>query len=410
MLTLPAYSSSLGELISSSLEHHPAALVQQALAAGSASDLESSRWQYFPTPSVSVEAVNANKNDLFYRGDDRVTTLRLQQPLWTGGRLSAGVEKSENALKQSKANERVVRSQIAIRVVQAYSEWLTSQLRLVVALRNYDAHSRMGDQVRRRAELGASADSDRSLVAVRMDSIAGEIAQLRGQVAAARARVSQLVGRPLDQQALLDLVVAAYPIRHSEADLLQLAVANSPVIDRLRAAEQVAAATISERKSELWPQIYIRVERQFGNFAMLNSDPSTRYFIGLSSALGAGLSNQSAIGKALAQQQAALAEIDAQEREIKEEILTDYAQLSMLDERHKAVQSSIAVASQIVDSYLRQFLAGRKTWTDVMNAAREYAQYQAQGAELDGNRVFLSWRLAINSYGLGAVIGGGTSE
>lgn len=404
----PVYSGSIKALIVACTEQHPALLAQQASLLSSAAGVEVARWQYFPTPSVSVETVNAARSDFSYLGDERVTTLRLQQPVWAGGRLDAGVQKAESAWRQSQAVEKEVRRQLAIRAVQAYAEWLSSHLRLQVAQKSYETHAKLGAQVKRRAELGASAESDQSLVAVRMDAVSGEIAQFRGQMNAARSRLSQLMGRTVTDRELAAVSASPYSIsmRQSEVDLLELAVANSPGVERARETERGAAATVAERQAELWPQVYIRLERQFGNFAIKHTEPATRYFIGLSSSVGAGLSSQSAIGGALAQRQAAQSEIDQQERVVREEVLIDLEQLSMLEERYTAIRSSINAGSQIVDSYLRQFLAGRKTWTDVMNAVREEAQYQTLGAEINASRILLTWRLAINTYGLAVVLDG----
>ena len=168
--------------------------------------------------------------------------------------------------------------------------------------------------------------------------------------------------------------------------------------------EKVIIATVAEKKSDLWPQVYLRIERQFGNYAIPNSDPSTRSFLGFSSSLSPGLSNKAAINAALAQQEAAREEINAQELLVREEVVGEFLQLSMLTERMNAIRSSILISEKILDSYTRQFLAGRKTWTEVMNAARETAQYQSQGSEIAATQTHLSWRLAVNTYGLQAVL------
>lgn len=400
------HAQTLRSVIETSLEQHPAVLAQRASMLSSTANVEAANWQFFPTPSVSVEGVNASRRDYSYQGDERVTILRLQQPLWTGGRLTAGVEKAEASLQQAQASEKEVRKQLAVRIVQAYADWLSSSLRLQVAQRSLETHQKLGAQVQRRAEAGASAESERSLVSVRMDAIAAEISMLRGQMSAARSRLALLSGRQLVDADLASLRARPFPISHNVADLQELAISNSPVLERARSAERVSAATVSERMADLWPQAYLRLERQFGNYSVLNSEPATRYFVGFNSALGAGLSNQAAVGSALAQQQAAREEIGTQELSVKDEVLTDHAQLSMLEERSKAIKASVALARSIVESYLRQFLAGRKSWPDVMNAVREDAQYQSQSAELDAARLLLSWRLGINTYGLVAVLDG----
>jgi adhesin transport system outer membrane protein len=60
----------------------------------------------------------------------------------------------------------------------------------------------------------------------------------------------------------------------------------------------------------------------------------------------------------------------------------------------------------MVDSWDRQFLAGRKTWVEVMNAARELAQAQTALAEVEVGYVVATWRLAVLAEGVPAIISG----
>jgi outer membrane protein, adhesin transport system len=75
------------------------------------------------------------------------------------------------------------------------------------------------------------------------------------------------------------------------------------------------------------------------------------------------------------------------------------------DERLQALNASMEATVQVSESYDRQFLAGRKTWIDVMNAARELTQTQIQIADILSAQTVASWRLAINTLGLTSVLG-----
>jgi multidrug efflux pump subunit AcrA (membrane-fusion protein) len=91
-----AGATSLPELMQSSLASHPSVRGQEALSRAAQAGVDSARWQFFPSPSVGVEQVNASRTDISYGfGDKNVSTLRLQQPVWTGGRLTAGLEKAQ---------------------------------------------------------------------------------------------------------------------------------------------------------------------------------------------------------------------------------------------------------------------------------------------------------------------------
>ena len=165
-------------------------------------------------------------------------------------------------------------------------------------------------------------------------------------------------------------------------------------------------ATIDERRAELAPEVYLRAERQYGNYSYRNASPENRLFLGLSSRFGAGLSSLSNVEAAQAQHQAALADIEVQSRALNEQVLADHALASSTQGRLAALKASLDAAVQVSESYDRQFLAGRKTWLDVMNAARELAQTELQLADIASAQVVLSWRLAILTQGLGGAVAG----
>jgi adhesin transport system outer membrane protein len=87
----PLHAQSLPELIEGVLASHPSLRAQKALGESPKNAVEGAKWQFFLTPSIGFEQANTGSSDPNYPsyGDKNVTTLRLQQPLWTGGRLTA---------------------------------------------------------------------------------------------------------------------------------------------------------------------------------------------------------------------------------------------------------------------------------------------------------------------------------
>lgn len=77
---LPLHAQPLEQLIASALASHPCAQGERARVDSAQSDLDSARWQFYPTPSVSVETARTNNGDRLFQGDNRTVTMRLQQP------------------------------------------------------------------------------------------------------------------------------------------------------------------------------------------------------------------------------------------------------------------------------------------------------------------------------------------
>ncbi len=407
--SLPAQAQRLEQLINSALASHPSAQGQRALVQSAAASVDSANWQFYPTPSVSIESANASATDRLYQGDNRVSTVRLQQPLWTGGRLTAGMDKAAAGLVASQASLEEVRLQLGLRVIQAYGDWLSAYLKTLANEKSLATHLRLRDQVNRRLSEGASAQSDLTLAVTRLESISADVTAARAQTEVALARLGQLLGGPVDG-ALLAQAVAA-PREYANAGrtgvqaLLEMALSINPSVAKTQAQARVQEAVISERRADLSPELFARIERQYGNYNYPNGAPENRLFVGLNSRFGAGLSTLSNIEAARTQYAAALTEIEAQSRTVSEQVLSDYAQAVSTASRTVSIQMSLKAAADVSTSYDRQFLAGRKSWLDVMNAARELAQTETQLADLQSTLVVVTWRLSAYTRGIDAVSG-----
>ncbi len=406
LLPLSVQAQVLEQLIASSLTSHPASQGQRALLQSAQAGVDSARWQFYPTPSVSIETANAGAADSLYQGDSRVSTLRLQQPLWTGGRLSSGMDKAEAGLLVSQASLEEVRLQLGLRVVQAYGDWLSSYLKVLAFEKSFATHVRLREQVRRRLAEGASAESDLTLAVTRLEAIAADITAARAQGEIALARLGQLQGGPVDGVALSQALASPRAFSGSAQALLDLALGINPTLIKARAQARVQEAVIGERRADLLPEVYARIERQYGNYNFANGAAQNRLFIGLASRFGAGLSTLSNVEAARTQHVAALSEIEVQSRTVSEQVLSDHALAISIASRIAAISASLKAAEDVSSSYDRQFLAGRKSWLDVMNAARELAQIETQLADLQSTQVVVSWRLGAYTRGIDAVAQG----
>lgn len=369
--------------------------------------LDSAHWQYFPTPSVSIEKASARATDPAYQGSNTVTVLRLQQPLWTGGRLTAGADKAEAALIASQAAVEEVRQQLAIRVLQTYGDWLSARLKNEAHEQNQRTHTRLREQVTRRIKEGLSPENDLVLAVGRLESVIADMSVTKTQQEVALSRLQLLLAESIDSAWLNAVIAEPRPWQRNLREVLDRALESNPTILRAQAQAKMQAAVIDERRANLSPEVYVRAERQYGNYTYTNQPPENRIFVGINTRFGAGLSTGSDIESAKAQHRAALAELEAQRLNIREQVQNDYAQAQSAEAHLAALHASLDAARRVSASFDRQFLAGRKTWLDVMNAARELAQYELQLAEARVAQIIVTWRLAIVSQGVHAVL---TSE
>jgi len=396
-----SFAQSLPKLMNLALLSHPSIASQRAQMQAAEIGIETAKWQYFPTPAISTERVNAKTGDPFYGGDKNVTTVRLQQPLWTNGRLSAGKEKAQATLTYETADLNETSLQISMKVAQTYADLLASLWRMQSTEQSLATHQKLREQVQRRVDLGMQSDADLRLAETRLDSVKSDLSATRARVESYAVRLKQLIGQSIHFGELLANFSAPLNLPISQDRALDTALSIHPTIQKARAQSQIQEAIVEESRSALLPDVYVRAERQYGAFSMQTSNSfQDRIFVGLSTQLGAGLSVLSNVKAAQAKSLAAKEEVQTQTLSISEQVLTDYAQVARLAEQTQALESALVSQEQVMLSHDRQFLAGRKSWTEVLNAARELSQAQAQLTDVKANHIAVSWRLALFVNGL----------
>lgn len=388
---------SMSRLILAAQAHHPSVRSQQQLLAAAEAGVQSARWQYFPTPSISVQAAAAGQDQAQYPGDRTVTVLALSQPLWTWGRLDAGQHRAQAQRDEALASHDEARLGVALRLVQAGGEWLSAHARLEAIDTGMRHHQRLLLQVQRRLEEGQAAASDLGLAEGRLAGLRADWVQARLQEATARERLGLLSGQTLEEGALAvstDSDMPVIPVAHAADWLVRIENA-SPALARLRAQMRQQQAVVDELQARLKPEVSARLETQYGNFSVPGVGTQTRAFIGIASQFGPGLSNLSAVTEALRRLESVQAEVEAQRLALAEQVASDYRLLAEAPERRAQLVRAIGSASDVLQSWDRQYLAGRKTWQDLMGAAREQVQAQVQLAEFDAARLVAAWRLAL---------------
>lgn len=398
----PLISNSLSQIIGAGLASNPAVQNKSKLADSAKYGIDIAKWQFYPTPSASIQQAHTAKNDPSYQGANRVMQLGLQQPIWTGGRLSAGLSLSEKQLIVALAELEGSKEQVALRIVNAFAGWVSANDKVIAYQINVANHRDLQALIRRRIDAGLSPESDYIFSAGRFDQALADLEAARAQKSNALTSLSQLLGSQIGDAELLPIkkILLRYSI--DENAFLSDALMRRPSILKAQAQIQIQESQIAIAKSSVSPSLSLSFQRQNGDFSYTNVTTNTqnRVFLSISTSFGAGLSNFSQISGAISLREAAEAELEASKRSATEEILADIASLKSSEYRVKASEAACVAAGSTEQSWARQFLAGKKAWQDLLNATRELASCKATLADAKGSLLILNWRLAINAMGL----------
>ncbi len=379
----------LDGLIAQTLRNHPGIAARHAEVKATQAEVEAARAQYYPTPSVQM---------LRDKGES-TTVLTLQQPLWAGGRIDAGLDAAQSRENATRVSVNDIEYTLALRVTSAWAAWVQARgrgeaLDKGVALLNVYAES-----VSRRIQGGASGQVDRELVAARLAQTQGDLAAARSAERSALARLAQMVGQPLRAQ---DLVVAdaatggEIPLPGLDA-LVAQAFARSAALRRLEADIETARHETQQRRAALWPTLALRAQHQRGNAPATGVTANdSRIMLVLEYTPGAGLSAGANIDAAEARIIGLRENLDAARRDLTETITIDYEEHLAGSDRKRHFQRTLKASAEVLASYDRLFVAGKRNWLDVINAARELIQAQTALADVEAQLLAARARLRLH--------------
>lgn len=361
-------------------------LSRRAGARAAQAEWDATRLQYWPTPSALTSPGV---------GGGRSTVLKLEQPVWTGGRIGATVEAAK-ARTQS-AEHAVVESQqaIGLAVVNAYQVLVQAQGRAAVMQRFLARLERYRESMQRRVDSGASAPGELELVQARQALASG---QRRSACAAERAARSQLsslasVELPTESVAGFDNI----PEIPKLEDLLDRSQQLSPVLHRLEQDVQAAQGEADARAALRWPTVAVVVQRNLQQ-GVPNTQSSTSMGLQLQFTPGAGFSSLTLARAAQAQVDALRASKEAVRSDLTSRIRSEHEELRSAVDRRQDGLLNVAATGRVLASYERLFTVGKRSWLEVLNAARELAEAELAVADTQAQAVASRYRLAL--YGM----------
>lgn len=384
------------------LTRHPGVLSAKSQLSSAQHDTEAAKWQFLPTPSIGYEKNAQASGNLT---DSRTLFARLQQPLWTGGRLTAQLDKARAQEVMASLALDEQRLVLATRWLQLWAEVQAAALKSQAFQTSEAQHLLYVRQVQSRAQEGHAPLSDVQLSLSRLAGVQAELEQAKSQKQQAIGRLQQMYGAPMPLQPLHWTAALQTPWRpaessRSQAQWLTMALDSHPSIQRSMVAVHVLRADADIAKSRASPEVYLRGE-------WIHRDVSKsmqQMYVGVTSNWGAGLSSLAAVASAQARLEAQAQDIEVRRRDIADQIHADLQTIESQTQRLIYLVQARESAEQFMRASERQFDAGRRTWQELMNTAREQAQVLVQLADSQATRWLAQQRLTLLATGLDAYL------
>jgi len=372
----------LRQLLQMAVETHPSVASARFDQQSAQSMIEAARQQFWPAPGVQTDSMSGRS----------ATVLRLTQPLWTGGRLTADLRLSE--LRELRSREAISEAQItlATRLTGITQAYLLNSGRRIAQERNVETLNDLLRMIERRSQAEVSATTDVNMVQTRLAQAQADLESFRSLEGSALAQLGSAIDRPLQPGALeLPSIPPRPPML---ARLFERAVQDNPRIRLSEIDTRLAAIDIDRTRAAMWPTVSLRLEHQVGEY-LGSAAPGNRVFVSMQYAPGSGLSLNSQINAAERHLAAVQRTAEADRREVTERVEAEWRDLESTLRRLPELQRTREGAAEVLASNRRLFVTGRRSWIDLLNSVREIAQAEQAEAEARAASVGAYYRLGL---------------
>ena len=313
-------------------------------------------------------------------------------PLWAGGRINADIDLAKSRRNGALSGISEAQQTVMLDTVGQFFDYFKSEKKLLISSENVDEHQRLYEIIERRVAAATSADVDAMLALARLQYAKSAKIQSRSKRNIAKASLELLVDRDVSS---VQVFRQPEPLTMGVDEAVSVGISVSPKIARIEFEAAGFDATIQSARSALYPQVSLGYEYGKTHGGSLNGQVDEETFVSVQFQPGAGLSVASSVKAAKLRKQSALDSLEAEKRILRRQIKSAWNEYVSVSVQLKPSKMLVEATSSVIESYLRQYAVGKKSWLDVLNAQREATQ--AKNTLVDFEVLYLTslYRLKI---------------
>ena len=403
----PPRALTLDEATEIALGHNPGLVAAGQAAAAAAEGIEQAKGRYLPKIDLTETASRTNNPTLVFSNllgqenfgaanfavptlnepdplDNFNTRLTLTQPIYAGGRISAGKKASQHVAAAARGQQERARQETIFQTTRAYQGVLLARSQLQVAEAARAAareHLRIAESL---VQGGLAVPSDVMRVKVRLAEIEEMVIRATAGEQVARAGLEAVMGaRP---EGPYDLVEPA----EARADLPEVEAAVQEALQRradLAAAREGAAAAsqgVRAAKGGWLPQVGFSAFYEVNGDTFLGSTGQNwAAFVVAGISLFDGLSTASSVRQSHQQEARAGTMVKGFESQVEMEVRQAHAEVAGALARREAARSAVAQAEDAVRIVRDRYEGGLATVTDLLDQETALTDARARAAQAD---------------------------
>ncbi len=390
MFSAPARGETLPEAVAAAFATNPQLEIERYRTDIARSNLDLARSSGLPQVNLSAsggyQSIDTNAAFAFGLGDQSLASTQLQavQPIYTGGRIRAGIRRAEAGIDSADRTFDAARQDLILDVVTAYVDVRRDRETVAIRKNNVDV---TGEQVRAaqdRFEVGVVTRTDVAQAQARLEgaraALAGAEAALEGSAAFYQFLTGQLPGDLAEPPPFPPL-----PANVEEA--FTDAVANNPSILAAREDLRAASAGVDEARAAGRAQISLvgtaGVQETYGDTGQ--RDTSVSAVAQGRIPLFSGGAVKAQVNSAKLQREQARRRIDAFETQVRAQVAQSWYGYDAATRAIEASRRQVEAAEIAYEGAKQELAVGVRTTLDVLDQEQQLfeARLALVGAERD---------------------------
>lgn len=399
-----AFALTLQEAIALAQRSNPALAQSAAQTDAAAARLAQARAGRLPSLTLSGEA-GQGTTDLggffgFGSADvsPRGAVLELRQPLFTGGAVSAAIDRARQGRDAALAQASGVKALLAAQAVEAYVAVLAAHEILALNEAQVRQMGEIAAQAQLRFKGGETPRTDLAQAQARLAEARAGLARASGDVARARAHFVSVVGVEPDN---LESLPVPPPIPRSLDDAVATALQTSPALVAAQAQARAAIAGVRYAQADRLPSLALTATASSARdqfFPGYRADGVTVGVQGRWTLFAGGLITGK-INEARAGARGAQSAVDGARAQVREAVTSAWEDVQTSRALVEAAADQVTAAASALDSVRNEVRVGQKPTLDLLDAEREAMAAQSAGVAARGGAVAAAYRLNALLHG-----------
>ena len=324
--------------------------------------------------------------------------LSLSQPLFTSGRLSAGIDAAEATSLATRESLRALSQQLLTDVVTAYIALRRDTALYAIAVENYNILLQQNEVIAARFRLRDATEPDMEQTTNRLELAAGRVIEARSTVEVSAAKYRHIVGHYPDRLEPPPSLPALSTLETLYVD----AERYNPSLASAQFVEQASRARVRAAKAQTGPQVsaFSSLARSpISEFENTYRQESVAVGISLSMQLYSGGAQTSAVREAIARNLADQQFVEEARRTMRESLAANWSLLRSADTALPRYAAAVDAAEKAVEGVKRQETAGIRTLRDVLDVTNDLLNARIAAAQAEAE-IYLRHMALLRDAGL----------